>query len=89
MHQDLGWLCYNRSTTPPAVSLAFMQASPKVPKGRDQLRVNSILNRAIRYIDPVIVRLDRENEEILQTHGTAMVEACRHTTYTHCSLHGT
>jgi hypothetical protein len=79
---------YTRSTTPPPVSLAFIQAEPKAPKGNDELRVNSILNRAIRYIDPVIIVLDRENEGILQTHGTAMVEACHDNTYTHYSLYG-
>ncbi|KAJ6184438.1 hypothetical protein N7519_005739 [Penicillium mononematosum] len=79
---------YNRSSTPPAVSLAVVQATPKVPKGRDELRVSSMMNRAIRYIDPVIVRLDSENEAILQVHGSEMVEACGQITYTHYSLHG-
>ncbi|CAG7965840.1 unnamed protein product [Penicillium nalgiovense] len=80
---------YNRSTTPPAVSLAFMQAEPKVPKGSDGLRVHSIMNRAIQYIDPVIIKLDSRNEEVLQMHGSEMVQECGEITYTHYSLHGT
>ncbi|KAJ5177995.1 Major facilitator superfamily domain general substrate transporter [Penicillium coprophilum] len=79
---------YSSTATPPAVSLAFMQAKPKVPQGRDELRVSSILNRAIHYIDPVILKSDRENEAVLQMHGSAMIHACDGITYTHYSIHG-
>ncbi|KAF4765717.1 hypothetical protein HAV15_004101 [Penicillium sp. str.  len=83
-----GWPVYQPTTTPPAVSLAFMQAEPKVPQGRDRLRVASIMNRAIHQIDPVILRVSRGNEAVLQTHGSALVEACNDDTYNYYSLHG-
>ncbi|KUM63571.1 hypothetical protein ACN42_g3492 [Penicillium freii] len=83
-----GWPVYGPTTTPPAVSLAFMQAEPKVPHGSDQLRVASIMNRAIHQIDPVILRVTRGNEALLQMHGSALVEACNDHTYNHYSLHG-
>lgn len=83
-----GWPVYGPTTTPPAVSLAFMQAEPKVPQGRDRLRVVSIMNRAIHQIDPVILRVNRGNEEVLQMHGSALIEACNDDTYNHYSLHG-
>ncbi|KAJ5952313.1 uncharacterized protein N7479_010726 [Penicillium vulpinum] len=80
---------YQPSTTPPVESLAFMQAEPKAPKGSDELLVTSIMNRAIHQIDPVILKVDRGNEAILQMHGSAMIRACDGLTYTHYSLHGT
>lgn len=79
---------YEPTTTPPAVSLAFMQARPKAPKGRDRLRVTSIMNRAILQIDPVILKVDRGNEAILEMHGSAMIQACDGLSYIHYSLHG-
>ncbi|KAF9253087.1 hypothetical protein DTO013E5_525 [Penicillium roqueforti] len=84
----LGWPVYTRTATPPGVSLAFMQAIPKAPRGRDKLRVNSIMKCAIEYIDPVILKVDRGDEGILQMYGSAMIEACEGLTYTHYSLHG-
>lgn len=83
-----GWPVYGPTATPPAVSLAFMQAKPKVPRGRDRLRVVSIINRAIHQIDPVILRVNGGNEAVLQMHGSALVEACKDDTYNHYSLHG-
>lgn len=65
-----------------------MQAKPKVPRGRDRLRVVSIINRAIHQIDPVILRVNGGNEAVLQMHGSALVEACKDDTYNHYSLHG-
>ena len=65
-----------------------MQARPKAPRGREKLRVNSIMNRAIEYIDPVIIKVDRGDEGLLQMYGSAMIEACDGLTYTHYSLHG-
>lgn len=46
------------------------------------------MNRANLYIDPVILRIDRRNEEILQMYGSAMMEVYDGHTYTHYSLHG-
>lgn len=83
-----GWPVYGPTTTPPAVSLAFMQAEPKVPQGSHQLRVASIMNRAIHQIDPVILRVNSGNEALLQMHGSALVEACNDHAYNHYSLHG-
>ncbi|KAJ5969298.1 hypothetical protein N7501_005546 [Penicillium viridicatum] len=83
-----GWPVYGPTTTPPAVSLAFMQAEPKAPHGSDSLRVASIMNRAIHQIDPVILRVNSGNEALLQMHGSALVEACNDHTYNHYSLHG-
>ncbi|KGO65272.1 hypothetical protein PITC_072650 [Penicillium italicum] len=83
-----GHAVYAPSATPPAVSLAFMQARPKAPKGRDELRVISILNRALHQIDPVILRIDGGNEGLLQMHGSKLIEACDGHTYTYYSPHG-
>jgi hypothetical protein len=83
-----GWPVYELNTTSGAVSQAFMQAEPKVPQGRDQLRVVSIMNRAIHKIDPIILRVNRGNEAVLQMHGSALIEVCNGHTYNHYSLHG-
>ena len=46
------------------------------------------MSRAIHRIDPVILRVNRGNEAVLQMHGSALVEACNGDTYNHYSLHG-
>ncbi|CAI7623521.1 unnamed protein product [Penicillium glandicola] len=84
----LGQPVYQPTTTPAVDSLAFMQARPKAPEGRDELRVGSIMNRAIQKIDPIVLRVDRGNEAIVQMHGSTMIAACQGLVYTHYSLHG-
>ncbi|KXG51503.1 uncharacterized protein PGRI_095150 [Penicillium griseofulvum] len=69
-HWDwLGYPVYNRSMSPPVLSVAFMQAIPKVPKDRDQLGVRSIMRRASQYIDPVLVELEAGEFEWIQWQG--------------------
>lgn len=72
----LGNPVYERTATPPAESLAFMQAVPKAPMGRDRHRVESIMNRAMELIDPVLVKIDGGNKRLLEMHGSELIRAC-------------
>ncbi|QMW29860.1 hypothetical protein G4B84_005195 [Aspergillus flavus NRRL3357] len=56
------WLGYPLrvpSGTPAVISLLFQLSDPKVPKPRDELRFQSIFARAMIFVDPVIVLLER------------------------------
>ncbi|KAL2830780.1 hypothetical protein BDW59DRAFT_158225 [Aspergillus cavernicola] len=54
-----GTAVYERSSTPPEQSLWFILALPKVcaPSSTDELRVNLLLQRAMKYIDPVFAQV--------------------------------
>ncbi|KAB8257292.1 hypothetical protein BDV32DRAFT_140481 [Aspergillus pseudonomiae] len=55
---------YEPSGTPPAISLLFQLADPKMPKPRDELRVQSIFARALMFIDPVLVELENGLQDL-------------------------
>ncbi|KAF7596353.1 hypothetical protein BBP40_002097 [Aspergillus hancockii] len=60
----LGCLVYQPSGTPAAISLLFQLADPKIPKTEDEFRLKSIMNRAMTFIDPVIVELENSPEDL-------------------------
>ncbi|KAJ9291700.1 hypothetical protein DTO021C3_601 [Paecilomyces variotii] len=49
-----GEAVYEYSDTPPAVSLWYIVSEPKVSRLYDEMRVQAILTRALKFIDPVI-----------------------------------
>jgi hypothetical protein len=85
------WMCEpigRRSTTSPEVSLVCIQAGPKVPTGRDVFRVQSIMNRALPFIDPVAVRLKGQHQDILSMRGSSLLRASEGRVFKLYSLHG-
>ncbi|OGM40175.1 hypothetical protein ABOM_011681 [Aspergillus bombycis] len=60
----LGYPIYESSGTPPAISLLFQLTDPKIPKPRDELRFQSIFARALMFIDPVIVGLEKGMQDL-------------------------
>ncbi|THC88167.1 hypothetical protein EYZ11_012389 [Aspergillus tanneri] len=54
----MGFPVSRYSGTPPEISLLFQLSDPKAPQPGDEHRFQSIFNRALRYIDPVIVNLE-------------------------------
>ncbi|EPS32624.1 hypothetical protein PDE_07584 [Penicillium oxalicum 114-2] len=48
---------YQPSATTPAECLGVIRCGPKVPKESDSLRVESILQRAFQFLDPIVVSL--------------------------------
>ncbi|KAJ9300622.1 hypothetical protein DTO271G3_1786 [Paecilomyces variotii] len=49
-----GEAVYEYSDTPPAVSLWYIVSEPKVSRLYDEMRVQAILTRALKFIDPVV-----------------------------------
>ena len=49
---------FKYNATPAADSLMYLVSPPKIPEPADELRVNSILTRATKLIDPVILHLE-------------------------------
>ncbi|KAJ5997613.1 hypothetical protein N7522_009273 [Penicillium canescens] len=85
------WMCEpvgRRSTTPPEVSLVCIQAGPKVPTGRDVFRVQSIMNRALPFIDPVAVSLEGQHQYILSMRRSSLLRASQGRVSKLYSLHG-
>lgn len=84
----LGKPVYERSSTPPADSLAFMQAEPKAPVGSDKHRINAVMNNAIELNDPVIVKAGSGNEDMFKMHGSQLVRTCENQVSTFYTVHG-
>jgi hypothetical protein len=85
------WMCEpveRRSATSPEVSLVCIQAGPKVPTGRDVFRVQSIMNRALPFIDPVAVSLEGLHQDILSMRGSNLLRASQGRVFKFYSLHG-
>ncbi|KAE8391956.1 hypothetical protein BDV23DRAFT_182077 [Aspergillus alliaceus] len=78
---------YEPSGTPPAISLLFQMAKPKVPKYGDELRFQSIFSRATTFIDPVIVELEKGPDD-LDRGGFKLVQFATGRTSKFYSLHG-
>lgn len=55
----LGYPVYERTLTPPADSLAFLQTTPKAPMRTKRYRIRAIMNNAMELIDPVVVKLEK------------------------------
>ncbi|KAJ5708703.1 hypothetical protein N7488_008504 [Penicillium malachiteum] len=85
----LGQGVRHRSATLPEESLAVMLAKPKVPEATDNYLVQSILRRAYRYLDPVIVCLDEEiDSSLLILRGSALQRAAAGHCFKHYTSHG-
>ncbi|KAE8133299.1 hypothetical protein BDV38DRAFT_286892 [Aspergillus pseudotamarii] len=83
----LGYPIYEPSGTPPAISLLFQLADPKMPNPRDELRIQSIFARAMMFIDPVIVELEKGLED-LDREGFDLVRWATGRVTRFYSLHG-
>ncbi|KAJ6016292.1 hypothetical protein N7540_010883 [Penicillium herquei] len=85
----LGQGVSHRSTTLPEESLAIMLAKPKVPEATDNYLVQSILRRAYRYLDPVVVCLDEEiDSSLLILRGSTLQRAAAGHCFKHYTSHG-
>ncbi|KAJ5098318.1 hypothetical protein N7532_005319 [Penicillium argentinense] len=85
---------YTHSLTLPEESLAILMAQPKVPKATSNLRVQSIMNRADRYVDPVILHLDGPNRDDLirlltSEEGSSLEQAMKGHVFKYYTSHGT
>lgn len=80
MHRDeaihhFNWLgspVYHYNATPPAVSLFYILADPKVPQPGAELRLQSVLHMATAFIDPVVVYLENGLSD-LQVKGHELI----------------
>ncbi|CRL25994.1 unnamed protein product [Penicillium camemberti] len=83
-----GLRVYTHSSTSPSDSLAIILAKPKNPQGGDMWRVQSVLNRANCYIDPVLVFLDDIDESLFELRGSELVRASTGRVFKFYSPHG-
>lgn len=83
----LGNPVYERSQTPPAVSLLYLLSAQKIPQPGDELKWQSILSRATTYVDPVLVYLSGGWTD-LQTKGEDLVRFATGRTFKFYSPHG-
>ncbi|CAI7619910.1 unnamed protein product [Penicillium manginii] len=60
-----GTAIYHTSSTPPEQSLAIIMSKPKATSSDSNLRINTVLNQAYLYLDPVIIHFDVPNGSIL------------------------
>lgn len=84
----MGCPVYQHSSTPPAVSLAFMLADPKIPRPSDEFRMQAILGCGTTFIDPVMVHIDEVGEELFQLRGSELVRACAGRVLKYYTAHG-
>lgn len=82
-----GQAVYEYSDTPPAVSLWYIASQPKVPLPSDEMRVQSILSRATRFIDPVVYF--GHDWRDLQRRGQELIRAVTGDVFKCYTLHGT
>ncbi|KAJ5558653.1 hypothetical protein N7535_008869 [Penicillium sp. DV-2018c] len=85
----MGMRTYTHCSTAPSESLAIMLSKPKSLQGSDKLRKQSVLNRAIQYIDPVIVRLDGPDDHVLDLRGSALARESQRRVLKFYTPHGT
>lgn len=86
----LNWLgnpVYERSWTPPAVSLQYMLSDPKISKQADEWRLQSILSKATEYIDPVLVYVENGMDD-LQLRGCELVRSTTGRVFKFYTPHG-
>lgn len=84
----LGEPVYQSSSTSPSDSLAVIQGQPKVHKAQDSLRIQTIMQRALEFIDPVVMILEEEDQHILQLRGTDLARASCGKVYKYYTPHG-
>lgn len=78
---------YGHNPTPPAVSLLFLLASPKVPPSGHEWRYVSIMKRAMVFVDPVIVYVENGWEDMCKR-GFDLVRWSTGRVYKFYSPHG-
>lgn len=61
--------------TPPEESLAVIHAEPKYPSGSAKYRITSILNRAMKLVEPVIVNIDRFDYDLWDQSGSDLIKS--------------
>jgi hypothetical protein len=71
----LGNPVYQSSSTTPAESFAIICTGPKVPQGSDKWRIESILDRAYQFLDPVVVSLETITELVFNNRGSDLQTA--------------
>ncbi|KAJ5266501.1 hypothetical protein N7478_009309 [Penicillium angulare] len=85
----LGAGIFQRSSTLPEESLAVILGDIKIPRAVGNYRVQAILSRAYRYVDPFIVVLDDEVDgSILNLRGSALQHAAKNHCFKHYTSHG-
>ncbi|KAL2862336.1 uncharacterized protein BJX67DRAFT_298286 [Aspergillus lucknowensis] len=79
---------YERSSTPPEISLWYMTTQPKVykPSCSSELRVETALRRSRTWIDPVLVHI-KEGVD-LPGHAETLIRFAKDKTYVFYSKHG-
>lgn len=70
-----GHRVYHYSATSPSESLAIILATPKVPHGTNKWRMQAVLTSALPFIDPVVVFLDGDDENVFQLRGSELIKA--------------
>lgn len=83
----LGAPVYGHNPTPPAISLLFLLTSPKVPPSGHEWRYESIMKRAMAFVDPVFVYVDNGREDLLKR-GFDLVRWATGRVYKFYSPHG-
>ncbi|KAL1863286.1 hypothetical protein Plec18170_000119 [Paecilomyces lecythidis] len=78
---------FEYSDTPPAVSLWYIMSGPKVSPLYDEMRVQSILFRALKFIDPVVY-YGRDWRD-LRRRGHDFIRAVTGSVFKCYTLHGT
>lgn len=84
----LGCPVYGYSSTPPVISLLFLLADPKVSVRSDEWRISSIMQRAMVFVDPVVVYLGDCRWKDLCLRGYDLVKWATGRTYKFYSRHG-
>ncbi|KAJ5952308.1 uncharacterized protein N7479_010721 [Penicillium vulpinum] len=84
----MGRRVYTRSSTSPSDSLAMILATPKNPQGSDLWRIQSVINRALPYIDPVVVFLNDTGDRLLELRGSELVRASTGRVFKFYTPHG-
>lgn len=85
----MGMQVHTHSSTSPTDSLAIILATPKIPRGTEFWRMLSVLNRAIQYIDPVLVIMDdAADERLFALRGSALVRGLTGKVFKYYSPHG-
>ncbi|KAE8145080.1 hypothetical protein BDV25DRAFT_144993 [Aspergillus avenaceus] len=83
----LGSPVFESSLTPATISLLFQLAPPKNPKLGDEIWFEGIMRRAMTYVDPVIVYLEKGIEDLTRR-GMDLVQFATGRTYKLYSPHG-
>lgn len=83
----LGSPRYEYSSTPPAISLLFLFAAPKIPEPGDEWRLDAIMRRAMRHVDPVVLHPENGREDF-RPRGSELVRWATGRVFKFYSPHG-